>query len=108
MDAEGIKAKANSLFATLFTNIQCQEPYLDGEILFVPFTWSIYSNGLMAFDSGSLDAFRCRPFQFENSGTVDWIKMKYLTKEPAISQMEAFLRPLMPIHDEAEPRRPRT
>ena len=95
MDAEDIKGKANSLFASLFPNIQCEEPYLEGQILFVPFTWSICSIGLMVFESGSLDAFRCRPFQFENSGTVDWIKMKYLTKERAIIQMEAFLRPLM-------------
>ena len=106
MNAEDIKGKVNSLFANLFPNIKCEEPYLDGEILFVPFTWSICSNGLMVFESGSLDAFRCRPFQFENSGTVDWIKMKYLTKELAISEMEAFLRPF--IIKPQDDRRPRT
>lgn len=66
----------------------------------------------MVFTETGIDAFRCRPFQFENS-TVDWIKMKYLTREPAISEMEAFLRPLMLLMPksenlDAESRRPRT
>jgi hypothetical protein len=107
----GIKEKAESIFATLFPNIQCQEPYIESEVILVPFTWNTWSKGLMVFSESGLDAFRCRPFQFENSGTVDWIKMKYLTKESAIIKMEAFLRPLMSIIYEpkdAEQRRPRT
>lgn len=103
-----IKDKANCIFATLFPNIQCKEPYIESEILFVPFTWNTWSNGLMAFNmSGILDAFRCRPFQFEQSGLVDWIKMKYLTKESAISEMEQFIRPLL-NHTSTEKPRPRT
>ena len=43
----------------------------------------------MVFVDCRLDPFQCRPFQFEDP--TDWIKMKYLTKEPAISEMEAFL-----------------
>lgn len=112
MDYTEIKNKANAIFTPLFSNIQCQEPYIESETLFVPFTWGICLNGLMVFDeSGTLDAFRCRPFQFEQSGIVDWIKMKYLTKESAITQMEQFLRPLLNpqgIVPNIEGRRPRT
>jgi hypothetical protein len=103
-----IKDKANSIFVTLFPNIQCQEPFIESEILFVPFIWNTWSNGLMAFNmSGTLDAFRCRPFQFEQSGIVDWIKMKYLTKEQAISEMEQFISPLLNATNTEKPR-PRT
>lgn len=115
MDSKGsmdiIKDKANSLFARIFPNIQCQEPYIESETLFVPFTWNTWSNGLMAFNvSGTLDAFRCRPFQFEQSGIVDWIKMKYLIKEQAITEMEQFIRPLLKdeVIPHAEHTRPRT
>lgn len=86
---ESIKEKANSLFATVFPNIKCEEPYIDSQTLYIPFTWDLLSKGLMVFDQGMLDAFRCRPLSFEG---IDWIKMKYLTKEPAIYEMEAFLR----------------
>ena len=106
----GIKKKADSLFAPIFPHIQCQEPYLESETLCIPFTWGYFSKGLMVFTETGIDAFRCKPFQFENS-TVDWIKMKYLTREPAIIEMEAFLRPLMSLIYEpknAEQRRPRT
>ena len=92
MDFTEIKNKANSLFAPLFPNIQCEEPYIESETLFIPFTWGILSNGLMAFSQTGIDPFKCRPFQFENA-SVDWIKMKYLTKEPIITKMEVFLRP---------------
>lgn len=107
---DAIKDKVNCIFSTLFPNIQCQEPYIESYILFVPFTWNTLSNGLMAFNmSGTLDAFRCRPFQFEQSGIVDWIKMKYLTKEKAISEMEQFIRPLLNnIPPNTEKPRPRT
>ena len=87
-----IKDKVNSLFASLFPHIKCEEPYIDSQTLFVPFTWRFLSKGLMVFDeSRALDPFRCRPFQFEDS-LVDWIKMKYLTRESAITEIEAFLR----------------
>lgn len=90
-----IKEKINSLFAALFPNIKCEEPYLDLQTLFVPFTWGYFSKGLMVFDETlTLDAFRCKPYQFENS-LVDWIKMKYLTRESAITEIEAFLRHLI-------------
>ena len=106
--ALGIKDKANFLFTPLFPNIKCEEPFVELQTLFVPFTWNL-SNGVMAFDErGTLDPFRCRPFQFENP-LVDWIKMKYLTREPAISKMEAFLRPLLePERIHIEDRGPRT
>ena len=108
MDLAEIKNKANTLFATLFPGIQCEEPYIESETLFIPFTWNTLSKGLMAFSQTGIDAFRCRPFQFENS-LVDWIKMKYLTKEPAISKMEAFLRPFtIKLASDVETRRPRT
>jgi len=109
IDLTKIKDKANSLFASLFPNIKCEEPYLELQTLVVPFTWNL-SNGLMAFDErGTLDPFRCRPFQFENP-LVDWIKMKYLTSEPAITEMEKFLRNLLPKPEASEfdNRRPRT
>jgi len=89
-----IKEKVNSLFAALFPHIKCEEPYIDSQTLFVPFTWGYFSKGLMVFESGTLDAFRCKPHQFENP-LVDWIKMKYLTRELAITEIEAFLRDLM-------------
>jgi hypothetical protein len=90
-----IKDKVNSLFAQVFPDIKCEEPYIEFNILYIPFTWNHASNGLMVFDeSRSLDPFRCKPFQFEESGLVDWIKMKYLLKEPAVYEMEQFLRSL--------------
>ena len=86
-----IKNKVNLLFSSLFSNINCEEPYIEYNILYIPFKYD-FSNGLMVFDeSRTLDPFRCKPFQFENA-SVDWIKMKYLTKEPAIYEMEQFLK----------------
>jgi hypothetical protein len=108
MDWAEIKNKANSIFVSLFPNIKCEEPYIESETLFVPFTWNTLSKGLMVFSDTGIDAFRCRPFQFENP-SVDWIKMKYLTREPAIAEMEEFLRPLnYLIAPNIENRRPRT
>jgi hypothetical protein len=92
LDLIQVKDKANSIFAVLFPNIQCDMPYIQYGILYIPFTWRFISKGLMVFDeSMSLDPFRCKPFQFEQC-LVDWIKIKYLTKEPAVYEMEQFLR----------------
>jgi hypothetical protein len=90
MESDEIKEKANILFSPLFPGIKCEEPVLESHTLRIPFTWGLLSRGLMVFEDCNLDPFRCRPFQFEDS--TDWIKMKYLTKESAISEMEAFLR----------------
>jgi hypothetical protein len=99
-----IQQLVNTIFPTLFHNIQCQTPHLEtsNNKLYIPFLWHNYphSQGRMVYDilsptSISLDAFSSSPLKSLYLGSeveaIDWIKLKYITKPPEISQFEMAL-----------------
>lgn len=94
MDSGIIKETVNSLLVSLFPLINCQEPYIIETNLYIPFYWNGLPGreALMVFnDFYSFDPFKSKPLADEYSSEIDWIRLKYLTKEPAIFQLEEFL-----------------
>lgn len=94
-----IQKAVSIIFPTLFHNIQCQTPYLQGNKLHIPFLWQDYPHreGKMVYDilsptSVSLDAFSCSPlaslYGVSAGKGIEWIQLKYTTKSPEIAQFE--------------------
>jgi hypothetical protein len=90
--------------------MKCQQPYINNTHLYIPFQWNDVPirSGLLTFsvsksalsplqpvvtDHIIFDPFLSKPYEFEGLG-IDWIKLAYLDKEPAINKLEDYIRGL--------------
>jgi hypothetical protein len=78
--------------------MKCQQPYINNTHLYIPFQWNDtpVRLGLLTFSIAEhiiFDPFLSKPYEFEGLG-IDWIKLAYLDKEPAITKLQDYIRGL--------------